>query len=581
MKITSFILSLILCTTGMLSAQDWQWAGAFEGSNINNHGRHIHIDKDGNKYVSGLFGSSMDFDPGPGVYTLTAVSSSYQTFIVKLDSADHFIWAKTLESSASNEWNSIAGISSDPINGKEIYLTGHYKDGCDFDPGSGVSYHAVNGLYDMFIIKMDSAGNFIWGKSIGGQYAEIPYGLTLDFTGSPSFYITGGFGSTVDFDPGPGIVNLSSPGFDDDAFLLKLDTAGNFQWVNQIEGRATGRSVAVDTAGAGNVYLTGWFLGNTDFITGTSSYYLNSSTLSSDAFIVKYSNNGNFIWANGIGGSLSDEARQIKMSADGSGHFFIAGHFRGTVDFDPGTGTMNLMSQGNSDLFAARFDSSGALLWASGMGGSGSDYINSMDVKPSTDYSIFVAGEFANTADFDPGPGTYMMTSDGSTDSFVCKLDSLGNFVWAVKSSGGTSMDIGVAVAVAPTGNHPVYLTGEYKTSSLGFGNNMLSAPGGNYVYGFIAKLQDTTFTTALIEPVTSAGGDLILFPNPAINELKIKNSELKIERIEILDLMGQIQSPGINHRNNSIDVSELKSGLYILLATTNKGIITKKLIKK
>jgi len=109
-----------------------------------------------------------------------------------------------------------------------IYTTGYFYDTADFAPGLGIFNLTSSGYEDIFISKLNVDGSFAWAKSIGGEgWLDNGNGIALDVNGN--VYITGSFTGTVDFDPGIGIFNLASAGYND-AFISKLDNNGNFVW---------------------------------------------------------------------------------------------------------------------------------------------------------------------------------------------------------------------------------------------------------------------------------------------------------------------------------------------------------------
>ncbi|MDP6159742.1 MAG: SBBP repeat-containing protein, partial [Acidimicrobiales bacterium] len=156
------------------------------------------------------------------------------------------------------------------------------------------------------------------------------------------------------------------------------------------------------------------------------------------------------------------------VAVDSSGNVYTTGYFNDTVDFDPGPGTANLTSNGSSDVFVSKLDSSGDLVWAKSFGGSESDSAKSVAVDSSG--NVHTTGYFRDTVDFDPGAGTTNLTasvivSAGTVyqgpDVFVSKLDSSGDLVWA-KSFGEPNSDWAESVAVDSSGN--VYTTGRFAT---------------------------------------------------------------------------------------------------------------------
>ena len=95
--------------------------------------------------------------------------------------------------------------------------------------------------------------------------------------------------------------------------------------------------------------------------------------------------------------------------------------------------------------------------WAKNMGGTNLDSGYAMAIDGGG--NVYTTGIFSGTADFDPGAGIHNLTSVGSYDIFISKLDVNGNFVWA-KSMGGTGYDLGGAIAVDVSGN--LYITGSF-----------------------------------------------------------------------------------------------------------------------
>jgi len=332
-----------------------------------------------------------------------------------------------------------------------VYTTGRFWGTVDFDPGSGTANLTSAGSNDVFVQKLDAAGNFLWAKSMGGSFDSRGNSITVDASGN--VYTTGFFKGTADFDPGSGITNLTSAGYED-IFVQKMDTDGNFLWAKSMGGTSDdyGNSITVDAAG--NVYTTGQFWGTVDFDPGSSTYNL-SSVGSYDIFVQKLDAAGNFLWAKSMGGTSDDRGSSITV--DAAGNVYTTGQFWGTVDFDPSSGTANLTSAGSNDVFVQKLDAAGNFLWAKSMGGTGYDRGNSITVDAAG--IVFNTGYFQGTADFDPSSGTANLTSAGSWDIFVQKLDASGNFLWA-KSIGGSSDDRGNSITIDASGN--VYSTGGF-----------------------------------------------------------------------------------------------------------------------
>ena len=123
-------------------------------------------------------------------------------------------------------------------------------------------------------------------------------------------------------------------------------------------------------------------------------------------------------WAKNFGGSSTEGATSVKT--DATGNVYVAGYFNSpSVDFDPGPGSVNLSSMGSDDTFISKFDANGNLLWARALGGTSPDYITDIEIDNSG--NVYATGYFGTTVDFDPGVGTFSLTSAGSYDAFVLK----------------------------------------------------------------------------------------------------------------------------------------------------------------
>ena len=236
-------------------------------------------------------------------------------------------------------------------------------------------------------------------------------------------------------------------------FLNYSINAQTFEWAKSFGGWSFDGGTSITVDASGNVYTTGFFQYTVDFDPGAGTTNLTSKGYS-DVFVQKLDPLGNLVWAKSFGGTSSDGGNSI--TADALGNVYTTGYFGDTVDFDPGAGTTSLTSKGYSDVFVQKLDPSGNLLWAKSFGGTSSDGGNSITVDASG--NAYITGYFIDTVDFDPGAGTTNLTSNGSFDVFVQKLNPSGNLLW-VKSFGGTSGDRG-HITVDVSGN--VYTTGEF-----------------------------------------------------------------------------------------------------------------------
>ena len=335
-----------------------------------------------------------------------------------------------------------------------IYTTGYFNGTVDFDPSDGLANLTSDGLNDIFILKSDPNGNYLWVKRVGGLFSESAASIAVDRNGN--VITTGNFSANsgpVDFDPGVGVANLTSAG-DDDIFVLKLDSSGNYLWAKSMGGslRDTGTYIAVDTDGS--ISATGIFAGTADFDPDQGV----DNRLSAgdfDVFISKFDSSGNHLWTKTRGGT----SREVGQSTtfDGSGNIYSLGYFSGTFDFDPGAGVVELTSNGGTDMFISKFDASGNYLWAKRIGGMGAD--GAAQVAFDRTGNLYFTGYFSGTVDFDPGVGLAERTSNGAGEMFIAKFDASGDYIWA-KRRGGAGADRGLNIALDSNGN--IYSTGYF-----------------------------------------------------------------------------------------------------------------------
>ena len=413
-KKNGFLICLFLITG--LYAQDFEWAKSFGGTSPVGS-QTIAVDSLGYIYTLGDFQGTVDFDPGPGITNLTA-AGNYDIFIQKTDSSGNLVWAKSFGGSSSDQIQ-IQSINIDHLG--NIYTTGFLHGTADFDPGPGTFNLTSAGFRDVFVHKIDSSGNFLWAKSFGGVSFDESYSICSDDLGN--VYTIGIFQGTVDFDPGSGTFNLTSIGFRD-VFIQKLDSSGNFLWAKSFKGNS-GKSITIDQLG--NIYTFGTFSGTVDFDPGPGITNL-TAVGNHDLYIQKLDSSGHFIWIKSFGGTDIKGAESITI--DHLGHIYATGHFKSTVDFDPGPGTFNLTAIGNYDVFVLKIDTLGNFLWAKSFGGTLLD--SGKSIHNDVWGNVYTIGVFDGTVDFDPGPGTYNITTPlAGFDVFIQKMDASGNFVWA------------------------------------------------------------------------------------------------------------------------------------------------------
>lgn len=405
-----------------------------------------------------------------------------------------FDWVKSCDRSQPSYELQYVGVDQS----ENVYHSGNFWNTTDLDPGSGV-YTITCTWSGVFVTKLDQLGNFIWGANISGN--RFTY-LTSQFTDAAgNTYITGRFSGTTDFDPGPGVYNLSMvEGTSMEAyaiFILKLGPNGEFKWAKKIADFGINAGLSIVADNSGNVYTTGNFEGTVDFDPGPGVFMLGHGPTT--AFVLKLDANGNFVFARDFECNYYSAAYYLKV--DNVGNLYVSGTFGGTIDCDPGPAVYNLTTDLNSftayiiklnaagnfvfakkdvggpfvvdasqniftfDRYLSKYDASGNHLWTKTTGASPFSFDLSNHVSPidiDTAGNVYINSLFRYTQDFDPGPGVFTMsTFDGgyNSDVFFSRFDNDGNFVWA-KKIGGYFEDLPHCIILDAGGN--IYSTGVY-----------------------------------------------------------------------------------------------------------------------
>ena len=338
-----------------------------------------------------------------------------------------------------------------------ILACGDFQNTVDFDPSANTLNLTSAGVNDVFVTKVDASGQVQWARRIGGPETDVCRSILTDATNN--IYLCGSFEGTADFDPGPGVVNLTA-GTEADAFLVKLDPQGNLLWAKKMGGNGYDYARSVTLNAAGFVCITGFFSETADFDPGPGVSPLTSNG-EEDIFVAQYSISGGYVRAQSFGGTGSDAGRG--MVTDANGLHYITGYFSDMVDFDLSLSNAIRTSAGLEDIFVLTLDAGLNFVKCSTVGGTESDRSNTLAIDANR--NLIVTGFFNGTADFNPGPMVSNLVSNGLNDGFVLKLNVDGSYAWA-QSFGGANEDEGRSLTIDGEGN---IFTGGYFSSLADF----------------------------------------------------------------------------------------------------------------
>jgi hypothetical protein len=351
-------------------------------------------DSSGNVFVTGYFSGTMDFGNG----TIPIVSTGYtDIYVAKFSPAGLCLWARSFGSNTPDNpgWEAGHGIALDRSG--NVIVAGNFLGTVNFGGGPLTSA----GGQDIFVLKLSPTGGYVWAKRAGSSNSDSATGVAVD--ASNNIFVTGFFYGSADFGGG----SVASHG-GQDAFLVKYDANGNYQWENNFGGYYynAGQSVAVDSHG--NPVVTGWYEYTADFGGGPVT-----SAGEKDIFIAKYSATGGYLWSHTPGSSMISESG-YGVTCDQNDNAILTGCFANTVDFGSGPMTSN----GSFDAFVAKYSSSGVNTWSQHFGSS-TDQERGTAIASDASGNVIAVGRFWTS--FTLSNGT-TLTSAGNWDGFAVKI---------------------------------------------------------------------------------------------------------------------------------------------------------------
>jgi hypothetical protein len=543
-SLISKILFIALILPFLSPGQSFEWARRAGGQG-DNRANSIRTDQTGSSYITGRFSGTTYFDD-----SLLVSSGDQDMFLAKYQSDGRLAWIRRAGGKYSTSGEDIA---IDRLHGF-IFVTGFYYDTTNFGKVSIVGS-------PFYLAKYDTSGDLIWVRTIQTTGGGSATKLSVDRDGN--VFVCGEGSGAITFDS---LVN-SNNGF----FLAKFDSTGKFVWVKFPVGTAYLECQGVSIDSFGSIYVTG------DFQNGTVTF--GTATLicagSVDVFTVKYDRSGEVIWARRAGGSSDDYPGGICL--DELNNVYIVGVFGGSFTF----GSDSLVNVGGHDIFLAKYDSSGNVLWVRQIGGRGSDEAGGEvgDITCSLNHGeVEIIGICSDSCRFDSS----IILPKGT---FLAGYDLDGRIRWVQQAIGvnPTSNTYGTSLDVDSIGNS--YITGFFDGTSA-FGSLVLSASGIFDI--FVAKISNTSLSVGPHWNSITGGFHLFQnFPNP-FNPLTVIQYQvptygkviLKIYNIlgqEVGALVDNFQEAG--YKSVTFNAKDLPSGLYFYRLQTGNFTDTKKLI--
>ena len=417
---------------------------------------------EGGYIVGGDFCSS-SIDLGNGISLTNHKEDIYDGMVIKFDKVE-------LPNPTVIEAKGIGGTENEEINSVMETSDGGYIVGGTFQSGSidlGKEIALVNkGNYDGMIIKYSSSREVEWAKGIGGMGGDQINSVAETTDGG---YIVGGEFGSKSIDLGKGITLVNKGNLD--GMIIKYSTSGEVEWAKGIGGTSGDQINSVVGTIDGGYIVGGFFESSIDLGNGISL----ANNGSKDGMLIKYGSSGEVEWTKGIGGTSYDYITSVSETTDGG--YMVGGYFESS-SIDLGNG-INLVNSGFYDGMVIKYDSSGEVEWAKGIGGTANDQITS--VVETTDGGYIVGGYFYSDS-IDLGNGRCLVSIQASTlsrysDGMVIKYGSTGEVEWA-HEIGESLYDYVESVAETIDGGYIV--GGYFNSSNIDLGNGVVLINEGN-----------------------------------------------------------------------------------------------------
>lgn len=542
-----FLFHLTFC----LHAQSFEWGGTFGGPG-EDVVRDMHTDANGNTYTTGYFTDTADFDISASQATHTS-NGFYDVYVLKTNSDGGYEWAVNV---GGELFDYGVGITTD-VN-ENVYVTGYYDGTVDFDPGAGEFNLTSVGGGDIFILKLNVDGEFLWAKSIGGTGYEESTAIAVSSTGT--VIVLGYFYEPTDFNPGADEYIMASEG-GSDTFLLSLNESGDFISAKRYGGPDMDLALDMKINSADDIYIAGYFNGTADLDpSDLGEFNLTSSSEGFSGYMLHLNSSGDLVFA---GATHNGNVETRGIVVDNNDNVYLTGHFNGTVNFS--TDETNTDYIFTSELvyngFIMKFSPLGTLEWARNI--QSDDTVFGFDVAVDAVGNVFTTGYFADTADFDPDPNaTFNLTkqSANATDAYMCALDTDGNFVNAFAFGGADFLD---THRIGTDAEGYVYLSAHFeKTVDINpLEDETLNVTAIDFRDNYIIKMAAATLGIPL-----SNYSEITFYPNPTSTLVNVASSENLIGKTySLFDLQGRRMLTGFLGASQQISLEALSTGIYYL----------------
>jgi hypothetical protein len=549
---------------------NYQWANPLYFTGQHNYQLEITgmtTDASGNLYICGTAPQEFDADPGPAVQLVTPLSpgSNDYSFVLKYSASGTFLWK------AGFDEINLKGIAIAP-SGNVCLVGGAGVAWVDFDPGAAVYSGVAFGGFDAFVLELTSDGNFADLTVMGGTAHEIASLITFD--SNDNMYVAGHFyssagGQSSQFDPagnGNAYTTVTINAYD--AFLVKINSNGNYQWSQAIQSQS----------GTGYTYITGApenllinsqnevllsFGFNGDFLLDFNGSSVGSAT--QGIAFTSFDNSGSQLYGKFIE-TTSSWSPQISLASNDE--IIFSTGFASNIDVEPGPGITTL----SAPFFGAgaalvRYDTQMNVLWSGVIDGAFNSHIQATsndEIYLSAGCNEVVDPDLSsNSAQTNPANGTCLLINYYECAGIDQSVISNGIILTAAQS-GGTYQWVDCNNSNAPI--------------SGATSQTFTPANGGDYAcqitIGSCTYLSDCANSVAGLDEMTGTG--FRVYPNPSSGMIQVELPEGYSGAVQVVDILGRVVFEAA-HVTEPLQLN-LTSGEYILRGNSDAGLPNQKI---
>jgi uncharacterized delta-60 repeat protein len=436
--------------------------------------------------MSGSFKNSATFGQGELNETVLTSNAYTDIFIALYQNDGTLGWVKSAGGMGYDIPYGITSLSDD-----STVVTGYFEMFSTFGQGEPNETLLVTaGENDIFVAKYNPDGTLAWAKRAGGIDDDYPNGITALPDGS--LVICGVFRESASFGQGePNEVVLTSEGLGD-IFIARYNADGTLAWAKRAGGIDFDSARSVTTIIDNSIIMTGGFHESATFGQSEPNETVLTSAGDYDIFIVRYNPNGTLSWAKRAGGIDVEMACSITSQSDDS--IVLTGYFNGSAIFGQGdVNETNLTSAGDRDIFIAKYNPDGTIVWATRAGGTDEEI--SYSITTLTDNSTILTGYFKEISVFGQGEiNESLLESTGERDLFIARYNPDGTLEWAKRAGGIYGVEGGSISVISDNSTVVCGIFGEVYGGSATFGpgesnETILTSYGGTDI--FIARYSE------------------------------------------------------------------------------------------